>query len=171
MLSNFKPNIHLPAFKSEVMSVDNEENVAHGFSLIEPGADGPPIHIHPVQQETFRVIKGELEVYEGNRWYKISEGEEIVIPKTTPHSFRSRSVERTYFEYKVTPKGNFTNILKSFETMMKNGKIKTESDLKGKIYMSMVFQKHKSEILSTKPPHFVVMGMAWVGKALGFSID
>jgi len=127
MINDLKPNILLPGFRSKVMSIDSEEDIAHGLNLIESGADGAPIHIHPFQKEPFRVIKGELEVYKGNEWFKISEEEEIVIPKGIPHSFRSRSPNSAYFECKIIPKGNFTKILQSFETMIKSGKIRMEA--------------------------------------------
>lgn len=171
MQIQFEPNLNLlKIFKSEVMLLNNQADSENGISLIQPGGDGPPIHTHPFQEERFKVLQGYLEVYKKNRWHKLTAGEEIIIPKKTAHTFRSRDTEECYFEYSVTPKGNFTGMLQTFEKLTEEGKLKSTSDLKSNIYLSMVFDKHSAEIKSVSPPHFVIKTMATVGKILGFQV-
>ncbi|MEO1257769.1 MAG: cupin domain-containing protein [Bacteroidota bacterium] len=168
----YVPNVDISrAFSTTVMVIDDQKGKANGLSMIEPGADGPPIHKHPSQEEIFRVLEGELQVYKKNQWTTLKAGEEIIIPKDTPHTFRSRNPDGCLFEYALTPKGNFTNMLKTFERMMADGKLVDNTSLKSKIYLSMVFMRHSSEIVSVSPPQFVIASLSKIGKLLGYSVD
>ncbi len=168
---DYKPNIDITkAFSSTVMAINDEENAENGITYVQAGADGPPIHKHPTQEENFRVLAGNLEVYRVDRWIKLSAGEEIHIPKNTAHTFRSRDKGDCYFEYVVTPKGNFTGMLQTFEKLMAADKIRSNSDPRSLVYLAMTFKEHEEELVSVNPPQFVMTAMAGVGKMLGCRI-
>ena len=171
MKVDYVPNVDISkVFHSTIMLVNDIENSENGLSLIQAGADGPPIHKHPKQEETFKVIQGKLEVYHTDKWVTLSEGESLEIPKNTPHTFRSRDTEDCIFEYVVTPKGGFSEMLQSLESLSKTEKIKSTSDLKSLIYLSMAFQKHKNNYVSVEPPPFVISTLAGIGKVLQFKL-
>lgn len=168
---DFQPNIDITkAFNSTVMVLNNRENAENGITFVKAGADGPPIHKHPTQEEYFKVLQGNLEVYRIDRWVQLSAGEEIHIPKDTPHTFRSRDADDCYFEYVVTPKGNFTGMLRTFEKLMAADKIRSNSDPRSLVYLAMTFKQHEEELVSVNPPQFVMSTMAGVGKMLGCEI-
>jgi Cupin domain len=50
-----------------------------------PSPSRPPAHYHPVQEEIFRVIKGELHVVVGGKQRTLIGGETLVIPEGTRH--------------------------------------------------------------------------------------
>ena len=112
-----------------------------------------------------------MDVYNKNKWVSLKPGDELIIPENTPHSFRSRSDEDCLFEYALTPGCEFTNMLKTFERLMKDGRLQGTSGLKSKIYLSMVFKAYSNELISVKPPQFVISTMAKIGKLRGFTID
>jgi len=171
-MENFKMNIDLQkAFHTQVMAVDEDPNESHGYCIIEPGADGPPIHTHPVQEETFFVLDGELDVYKENKWHTLKAGDSLFIPKNTAHSYRSRYHEQSTFEYRLTPKGKFTEMLQTFERLMVDGKLKNDTSLSAKIYLSMVFKHHQNEIKSVSPPHFIISLMNSIGKMIGYRLN
>jgi len=63
MAYTFVPNLNLlRAFNSQVMMINDAPDAENGLVLIKAGADGPPIHKHPDQQEFFIVVSGQLEV-------------------------------------------------------------------------------------------------------------
>lgn len=168
----FKSNVDImKAFNSKVMLINDVENCENGQVWIKAGADGPPIHLHPEQEEYFRILKGELDVYKNTEWKTLKEGEEIFIPKKTAHSYRSRSTEDCIFEYKLSPKRNFSNMMKTFERLMKEGKLISASGIKSIIYLSMTFKKYEKEVVSVNPPPFVISLMAGIGKLFGFKIN
>ena len=161
----------LASFGSAIISTNESGNSETGVAFLKAGWDGPPIHVHVEQDETFRVLQGTLEVYKQDKWIQLSEGEEIFIPKNTPHSFRSRSSADCYYEYVITPKGGFTDMLRTFERLSQADKIRSNKDLRSLMYMAMVFKQYEHEVQSTTPPQFVMTALAGVGKLLGFRLE
>ena len=168
---DFQPNIDITkAFHSTVMTLNNLDNAENGITFVQSGADGPPIHLHPFQEEVFKVYQGKLEVYRQDKWHRLKAGDELIIPKNTPHTFRSRDTDPSYFEYIVTPQGNFTGMLQTFEALMLADKIRSNRDLRSLLYMAMVFKKHEMEIVSVAPPQFVMTTLSAIGKLAGFRL-
>lgn len=167
----FRPNVNImKAFHSQVMLINDIENCENGQVLIQAGADGPPIHLHPEQEEYFKIVKGQLEVYKKNEWRILKEGEEIYIPKQTAHSYRSRHIDDCIFEYRLTPKRNFSAMMQTFEKLMNEGKLIGTSGLKSVIYLSMTFKKYGKEVISVTPPPIIINLFAGIGKVLGYKI-
>jgi quercetin dioxygenase-like cupin family protein len=48
---------------------------------------GPPLHIHPFQDEWFYVIEGEYLFQVGDRKYSMKPGDTIFLPRNIPHAF------------------------------------------------------------------------------------
>jgi len=168
----FKPNVNImKAFNSQIMLINDIENSENGQVLIKAGSDGPPIHKHPEQEEYFRILLGQLEIYKKDEWIKIKAGEEIFIPRATPHTYRSRHKEDCIFEYRLTPKGNFSEMMQTFERLMKEKKLNGTTGIKSMIYLSMTFKKYESEVVSVSPPPFIINIMACIGKVFGLKIQ
>ncbi|HVF81387.1 MAG TPA: cupin domain-containing protein [Flavisolibacter sp.] len=171
MPTEFKPNVDLmKVFNSQIMVVNNIDNSENGQILIKAGADGPPIHLHPEQEEYFQVVSGQLEVYHKNKWVTLKTGEKIFTPKNTAHSYRSRHTADCLFTYHLTPRRNFSDMLRTFEQLTTEQKLNSTSDIKSIIYLALTFKKFRSEITSVTPPHFVINIMAGIGNLLGFKV-
>jgi quercetin dioxygenase-like cupin family protein len=48
---------------------------------------GPPLHIHPFQDEWFYVVEGQYRFQVGDEKYSMSAGDTIFLPKNVPHAF------------------------------------------------------------------------------------
>lgn len=48
---------------------------------------GPPLHIHPYQDEFFYVLEGEYQFQVEQTRYHLSSGDTIFLPRNIPHSF------------------------------------------------------------------------------------
>ena len=170
MKEEFKPNVDLlKAFNSQVMLINSIADSENGMTLIKSGANGPPIHTHPEQEEYFKVVSGQLEVYKKDKWNTLHAGDEIFIPKHTPHTYRSRTSQDCVFQYRLTPKGHFSEMMRSFEKLQNEGKLKG-TDIKSIIYLAMTFRKYNREVTSVVPPGFIISIMAGIGKLIGFKI-
>lgn len=168
---NFIPNVDLSQpFNSKLMILNDIEGCENGIILHKAGADGPPIHTHPVQEEYFTIIKGELEVYKNKKWNVIKAGESIHIPVNTSHSYRSRSKVDCLFSYKITPNGGFSDMMRYYEKLSKQGKITSLSDFRSLVHLAMAFKKFSHDVKSTSPPDFVMTAMAYLGKILRYKI-
>jgi quercetin dioxygenase-like cupin family protein len=51
--------------------------------------EGPPPHVHHLEEEQFYVLDGELNFYIGDQIYHVRTGDFIHIPRETIHSFRN----------------------------------------------------------------------------------
>jgi quercetin dioxygenase-like cupin family protein len=92
---------HLPSGEGESFWVSNNEFVTlkttgkdsgGELALVElvalPGAEPPP-HIHHGTDETYCLLKGELEVLDGERPFTARAGSVFYIPKGTLHAWRT----------------------------------------------------------------------------------
>lgn len=171
-MQKFQPNVDLSkAFNSQVMLINNIAHCENGMVLIKAGADGPPIHRHPAQEEFFKVLEGQLQVYLTNKWVNLAQGDSIIIPKNAAHSYRSRDKNDCIFEYKLTPGKDFSGMMRTFEHLIQTGKLKSVSDLKSIIHLAMTFKKYNNDVKSVVPPPFVITVMAFIGKVLGYRVN
>jgi quercetin dioxygenase-like cupin family protein len=169
--TNFVPNVDISQpFKSKLLIINDIQGSENGVVWHQAGADGPPIHTHPLQEEWLTVIEGVLEVYLHKQWHILTSGDTIHIPQNAPHSYRSRSKVDCLFAYQITPKGGFSDMMRCFEQLSKSGKIKTLKDFKSLIYLAMAFKKFNKDVRSIEPPDFVMNLMASLGKLMGFKI-
>lgn len=159
----FKPDIdQLKALGTQIQWKD-KQNAEAGTVLLMPHKDGPPIHYHPLQDEQFFIVQGELQVYKKNEWITLKAGDSIIIPKKTPHSYRNVSNEIVLFDFCITPRVRFTQMIKSMDELVQRGKIKGQ-DFKSIVYLSKVMAAYPDVTQSVKPPQFVIKAMAALGK-------
>lgn len=64
---------------------DNDLAVFEQTGLTPKG--GPPLHIHPFQDEWFYVIEGEYIFQVGESRYNLYAGDTIFLPRKVPHAF------------------------------------------------------------------------------------
>lgn len=168
----FFPNVdHMVPFNSQVMLINDVTGSENGMAMILAQTDGPPIHIHPLQDELISVVEGELEVYKDKKWNKIGPGQKIFVPKNQAHTYRNRSNAKCIFQYVITPKGGFSDMMVTLETLAKEKKLTSTKDLKSIIYMAMTFDKYKRDVKSVTPPAFVMSFFTRVGKLKGYTIS
>lgn len=48
---------------------------------------GPPLHIHPYQDEWFYILEGEYLFHVGDEMYEMKTGDTIFLPREVPHAF------------------------------------------------------------------------------------
>ncbi|MCM3629879.1 quercetin 2,3-dioxygenase [Paenibacillus glycanilyticus] len=53
--------------------------------------DGPPLHIHGNEDESFYVLDGELEMILGDDTFLVQPGEYVFAPRGIPHTFKVKS--------------------------------------------------------------------------------
>jgi quercetin dioxygenase-like cupin family protein len=66
------------------------------YSVVEqwmPEGSGPPPHVHPLEDETFWVMEGEMTVEVGGKTLVLGPGAMGHVPRNTVHSFKVTSKE------------------------------------------------------------------------------
>lgn len=161
--TQFEPTIdHLEAMGTQIQWKQSEDAEA-GTVLLMPHKQGPPVHLHPRQKEEFFIRQGELQVYRKNKWLTVKAGDTVTIPQKTPHTYRNNSDNVVLFDFCISPKVRFTEMIESMDTLVKQGKIKGQ-DFKSIMYLSKIITAYPDVTRNVKPPQFVIKAMALLAK-------
>lgn len=115
------------------VEVRNTVKVSHdatggAFAAFEettmPGM-GPPVHVHTVQWEYFRVLAGEFEFLIGEHRYRAPAGSVAVVPPNTRHGFRNIASRDSTLEFLITPANDVDEYFRRLTQMLADG----ESDV------------------------------------------
>jgi mannose-6-phosphate isomerase-like protein (cupin superfamily) len=78
---------------------------------------GPPLHIHPDQDETFFIIDGEFLFQVGNEKIKVGKGDVVFGPRKVPHTFYQTS-KKGHMIFTYNPAGNMEEIFRGMSKLM-----------------------------------------------------
>lgn len=67
---------------------DTDGTMSVTFSVVPAGA-GIPVHVHSLDDETFEITDGELEVTLNNEVQILKKGDMVFMPKNIPHGFKA----------------------------------------------------------------------------------
>jgi quercetin dioxygenase-like cupin family protein len=74
---------------------------------------GPPLHLHPHQEEWFYVMEGEVLFQVGGERKKLSKGESVLAPRNVPHAFTSVSEGPGRLLIAFTPAGKMEEFFRA----------------------------------------------------------
>lgn len=77
------------------------------ITSLPAGADGPPLHIHPQQDERFEVLEGQLTLHAGGTTRALFPGDVHVVVRGTPHRFENLGTGTARWRVTVEPALNF----------------------------------------------------------------
>jgi quercetin dioxygenase-like cupin family protein len=87
------------------------------FDVVILPQGGPPPHIHHREDESFYLLRGQIEVFDDGRTIRATTGSFVHIPKGTVHAFKNVGKEPARMLVLVTPAG----LDKFFEEMGETG--------------------------------------------------
>ena len=82
---------------------DTEGAFTEVICTIPAGQEGPPPHIHPLQDEIFEVIEGKLELSANGKKIVLEEGQSYNVTANTAHSFLNPLDRETKFRALYKP--------------------------------------------------------------------
>lgn len=135
----------------------------------EPGSE-TLIHYHPEQEETYLVLEGTLEIFRDGQWHAVPAGESLKVPQGAVHGFRNASEGPARFLNVHRPALAFQEHLETLDRLIRAGKIRGTKDPRSLIYMSMSAAEHRPDV-AVKPPQWVIQGLAFIGRCLGYRLD
>lgn len=147
----------------------------HGERLVfdfavAPGGKLPVMHLHPEQEETFEILKGEFAVLVGGKTHMLKPGEVFGIPKGAPHRWWNPSDSETAeMKVRFEPALNTETFLEQFFGLGNDGKTKADGTPSFLQIMAMV---NKYQLYVAGPPVFVqkIMGftVGGIARLLGY---
>ena len=139
------------------------------FDIEGTTGDSPPVHTHPHATESYEVLSGVLEVNVEGEWKQVPAGEKHSVPPGTPHTFRNREpVELINVHQPALEHECFFRRFHKLVTV--KGVRLPPKKFRSYILMGMLFADHEQEILSVKPPQFIMRTLARAGKILGYKL-
>ncbi len=136
-------------------------------------SDGPPLHIHLHQEETYRVLSGTADVFLNGRWHQVHAGESLTVPRGAPHTIKNEHDEDVRAMNWHRPAMRFEEFSRTFHRLATSDRIKSlpPKDPSSLIYSAMLFTEYEDTQIVVKPPAVVLKLLAFVGRRLGYRLD
>ncbi|MFE9686651.1 cupin domain-containing protein [Streptomyces sp. NPDC006285] len=99
----------IPAIGLGITMKTDGKSTRDAYSLFEyaipPETDGPPLHTHTREDESFICLTGRLDVTLGDREFVLEQGDYLYLPRDVPHAFRNPYAEESRVISVVSPAG------------------------------------------------------------------
>jgi mannose-6-phosphate isomerase-like protein (cupin superfamily) len=112
------------------------ENVAHAKG-------GPPMHIHPNQDEIFAIIEGEYLFQVGEEQFEVKAGDTLFAPRAVPHAFTRVGDKPGKLMITYQPAGKMEEFYK---------KLKTFGQMPKPEEFARIFEEHEMKIVGPRLP-------------------
>lgn len=149
-------------------SQDTSGELFEATNWFDPRMKGPPVHVHPGQEESFEVIEGTLDVFVDGKWSQVRAGETATVQPGVAHTFRNASDKPLAVVTRFRPALRSEAYFRELHRLIHEGKIRRlpPREPRTGIYGAMFLCAYPDEIRTTKPPHWVFKAVALVGRAL-----
>lgn len=84
---------------------DESKGTLFQFEAIVPKGGGPPAHVHSREDETFYIVRGNLEILLGDSLYQAKAGDFVYIPRGTVHRFKNVGADTAVQLVTFSPSG------------------------------------------------------------------
>lgn len=118
---------------------------------LAPKGVGPPEHIHPKMEESFRVASGTLTARVGGQRRTYGPGEAFTVPPGSPHRWWNETEEEVVIEARVTPALPLDRFLENVFAMVQLG-YSDSRGLPGPLRMSRVLPRFWDVLYLARPP-------------------
>ena len=88
-----------------------------------PGGSPPPKHFHPSQDERFVILEGALRARVGDGGHELRPGDELEIPRQTPHQMWNPSAETTRVLWQTRPAGRTEDWFRAIDALHREGRV------------------------------------------------
>lgn len=127
-------------------------------------------HIHPLQDESYEVLSGSIELFLDNQWHHVGQGQSISIPKGKVHAFRNSTNELATTINTHNPGLRFQEYLEVMEMLIQQGKITGMNGLRNGIYLSLHSLEFNTDVVLIKPPYWLRKLVASIGQLFGYKL-
>jgi mannose-6-phosphate isomerase-like protein (cupin superfamily) len=152
-------------------TADTGGELFEAINVVAPGFAGPPLHLHPQAEESYAVQSGVLDVCVDGKWRELAQGESVTVPAGTPHTLKNGHEGEVRLVNVHKPALAFERFFRRLQALVcTNGVKLPPKDLRSALLVSMLFAEHPQEIVSVKPPRWLMRAMAFAGKALRYKL-
>jgi quercetin dioxygenase-like cupin family protein len=127
--------------------------------VVEPHGQVPGGHVHPVQQESFQVIKGIMRFRKGLRTVVAGPGEEIVVPPGVVHRFANAGDEPAVVRVRVEPALRMEQLFETVTALAREGRT-LRSGMPRPLELALFMREFEQEVRAPVAPGLVRAVMA-----------
>jgi mannose-6-phosphate isomerase-like protein (cupin superfamily) len=129
-------------------------------------------HVHPLQQEDFRVEQGEIGLRAGGIEERLTAGAERTVSPGTPHAWWQTGQGEAHVIVRLTPSLRSEDCFETFCGLARDGKVNTKGLPGNPLQLAVLAHEYRSEFaLTSAAARFiarpVVAGLAPIGRLSG----
>jgi quercetin dioxygenase-like cupin family protein len=118
------------------------------------GSKEPPQHYHPLQDEEFTIIKGEMTVRIDGKVSVLKQGDILHVPSNKLHSMWNNSESESVVNWKVTPALTTEYLLETLAGLAADGKTDKRGTPKF-LQIALIANKYSRVLRLSKPPYVI----------------
>lgn len=131
----------------------------------------PPLHFHPIQQETFRVLKGQMHVRMNGEVRIYKAGDEFVVAPKVVHSMWNNANEEALLNWKVAPALQTEQFFRTAYGLAQDGKVNAKGA--PNLLQTALFISHHANEFRLVKPSFAVQRLMFgilkpIAKMMGY---
>lgn len=133
----------------------------------------PLVHIHPHAIETYEILEGEMEFFLKDKWISATKGDQLTVPKGVPHAFRNPSgkIVRVFNTHQPAFRMEqyFVEVCMVLDKLTEKQTKDFKMNLNAKLYMGLLMNRFRHEIIAKDPPDVMIRVLGTVGKWMGLT--
>jgi mannose-6-phosphate isomerase-like protein (cupin superfamily) len=154
-----------------ILAKDTHGEFERGVVIFRPGNAGPPEHIHPIYDEHFDIVQGEFIFKIHGKERSACAGEQLVVRKGTPHTFRCVGDAFGVVIGETRPAARIGEVISTLFGMAHEGKLTPQGQ--PKLLQAMVIgSEYADDTVFTNPPPAIAIPVAKalspIGRLLGY---
>lgn len=130
-----------------------------------------PEHIHPYQENSFKIISGSCVFSVNGIEHIVRAGEEISVPKNVRHHFWNSGETTAHYIQQFRPALHIDSFFETFFALSQDGKL-NNNGIPNFFQASLIMLRHKNDIRVSSPPWPIQLITYWtlspVGLLMGF---
>ncbi|MCC7050959.1 MAG: cupin domain-containing protein [Bacteroidia bacterium] len=130
----------------------------------KPGGEGPPMHYHPVQSETFEVIKGKLNLICNGEKMILKPGEKFTVKPNNAHTWWNEGSEDLVTILELRPALKTEFFLETVYSLDAQGKTNKKTGLPSVLQFAAILNECYGEVFVVGPP---IVAQKFMAKVIG----
>ena len=124
--------------------------------LVPPHTPGPPLHVHPYQEERFvEILSGKLQANLGKDVKGIGEGQDLTVPPGTPHTWSNDGEDEVRMLVELRPALRMEEVFETTFNLARDAKINVRGVPKSPLQAAATAREYADELRLARPPFAV----------------
>ena len=154
-----------------VLAAATRGEYERGVGIFSPGNSGPPEHFHPGYDEHFDILVGDFIFKIDGKERNVCAGEQLVVPKRIPHTFRCVGNKHGVAIVETRPSARIGDVISTLFGLAHEGSLTLQGQ--PKLMQAMVIgSEYADDTVFTSPPPNIAIPIAKtlapIGRLLGY---